>query len=160
WGVGCTSWASILCSQIYTGTTEANLTIAGNTFVNTGVATCLYEVSEGTSAAASGVSMVNNSFSGATTAALKVRDVITRTNNAFWNCPVNVQTNTSAVALSNGAGVVTADPLLSPSYRPLPSSPIIGAGTHLGYTRDLGGVQRRNPPSIGAFDVATLVQVE
>ncbi len=67
---------------------------------------------------------------------------------------------------------VTANPLLSPSYRPLPGSPVIPqydangdhiagtGGTHIGYTRDLDGVQRRNPPSIGAFDVATLVQVE
>lgn len=54
---------------------------------------------------------------------------------------------------------VTADPLLTSDYRPTPSSPLIGAGTHLGYTRDVEGKQRPNPPSIGAYDVAAFTQV-
>jgi hypothetical protein len=58
---------------------------------------------------------------------------------------------------SNGDAVL-ADPLLSPSYRPKSGSPLIGAGTHLGYTRDILGRQRKNPPSIGAYDQATLIQ--
>lgn len=52
------------------------------------------------------------------------------------------------------SGAITADPLLDANFRPLPGSPLIGAGTHLGYRRDFDGKQRPNPPSIGAFDVA------
>jgi len=47
-------------------------------------------------------------------------------------------------------------PQLSDSFRPLPGSPLIGAGTHLGYRRDADGKQRQNPPAIGAYDLATL----
>jgi hypothetical protein len=41
------------------------------------------------------------------------------------------------------------------SGRPLPTSPLIGAGTHTTYTRDAAGIQRPNPPSIGAYDLPT-----
>jgi hypothetical protein len=152
------SWVAILCSQIYTSTTEANLKIRNNTFINTGIASCQYEVSEGTAAAAAGVEVVNNLFVGAAVA-LKARSAITRTHNAYWQCSINGQANTSTTALSADAGVVTADPLLSPDYRPTPGSPLHGAGTHLGYGykyRDIDGKQRPNPPAIGAYDVATL----
>lgn len=70
----------------------------------------------------------------------------------------------SNVVYQNGAGgsqvsgvglsALSIDPLLDTNYRPLPGSPLIGAGTHLGYRRDFDGKQRQNPPSIGAFDVA------
>jgi hypothetical protein len=53
----------------------------------------------------------------------------------------------------------TADPLLTSTYRPKALSPLLGAGTHLGYTRDIEGKQRPNPPSIGAYDTATLREV-
>jgi hypothetical protein len=49
-----------------------------------------------------------------------------------------------------------ADPLLTATYRPKAGSPLLGAGTHLGYTRDINRRQRPNPPSIGAYDAATL----
>lgn len=54
--------------------------------------------------------------------------------------------------------VASADaPLLSASYRPLQDSPLLRAGTFISYARrDNIGLQRPNPPSIGAFDVATL----
>lgn len=68
------------------------------------------------------------------------------------DCVVNTETLASAnVTLS---GIVTDDPLLTDSYRPRSGSPLIGAGTHLGYVRDLDGKQRPNPPSIGAYDLA------
>ena len=61
--------------------------------------------------------------------------------------PFTVQTST---------GAVTADPLLTSDYKPTSASPLLGAGTHLGYTRDINRKQRPNPPAIGAYDVATL----
>jgi len=36
------------------------------------------------------------------------------------------------------------------------NSPLLGAGRHLGYRRDINKRQRRNPPAIGANDLATL----
>jgi hypothetical protein len=49
-----------------------------------------------------------------------------------------------------------SDPQLTATHRPRAGSPLIGAGTHLGYTRDIDRKQRPNPPSIGAYDTATL----
>jgi len=69
--------------------------------------------------------------------------------NAIWGM-------TASVNHTDGAHNITADPLLTSDYRPTPSSPLLGAGTHLGYTRDVERKQRPNPPSIGAYDVATL----
>jgi hypothetical protein len=57
------------------------------------------------------------------------------------------------------ANNTTSDPLLTASYRPKSTSPLLGAGTHLGYRRDIEGKQRPNPPSIGAYDVATLKDI-
>lgn len=152
------SWVALVCSQIYTSTTEANLKLLGNTFINSGVPSLLYEISEGVSAAASGVAVQNNLFVGAKVA-LKARTSITRTNNAYWSCAVNGQSNTSNTLLSVDASAVTSDPKLGSDYRPLPGSPLTGAGAHLGYgslQRDADGKQRQNPPTIGAYDVASI----
>lgn len=49
------------------------------------------------------------------------------------------------------------DPQLTADYRMKPSSPLLQAGTFISYAhRDINGVQRPNPPSIGAYDVATM----
>ena len=63
---------------------------------------------------------------------------------------------TASTNHTDGAHNITADPLLTAGYRPKVGSPLLGAGTHLGYRRDIDGKQRPNPPSIGAYDVATL----
>jgi len=55
-------------------------------------------------------------------------------------------------------GNIDADPLVSSGFRPLPGSPLLGAGSHLGYVRDVEGKQRPNPPAIGAYDAAVLRQ--
>lgn len=69
-----------------------------------------------------------------------------------YDCVVGVASSAGAnVTLT---GLLTTGPLLDVNHRPLPGSPLIGAGTHLGYRRDMDGKQRPNPPSIGAFDVA------
>lgn len=59
-------------------------------------------------------------------------------------------------AHSGATGTVAGDPLLSDGFRPMPASPLLGAGVHVTYRRDIEGKQRPNPPSIGAYDVATL----
>ncbi len=63
---------------------------------------------------------------------------------------------TTPVRTATPTNVIAGAPLLSPTYRPMAGSPLLQAGTHLGYKRDVMGVQRPNPPSIGAFDVATM----
>lgn len=63
---------------------------------------------------------------------------------------------TASTNHTNGTHNITADPLLTSDYKPMPGSPLLGAGTHLGYTRDINRKQRPNPPSIGAYDAATM----
>lgn len=62
----------------------------------------------------------------------------------------------STYSIEAGSAASSVDPLLTASYRPTAGSPLIGAGTHLGYVRDLDKKQRQNPPAIGAHDAATL----
>lgn len=71
-----------------------------------------------------------------------------------------IRSNTNAVAGGvTASGTVVADPLLTAGHMLTVNSPLLGAGTHLGYRRDRAGRQRPNPPSIGAYDVATLRSV-
>jgi hypothetical protein len=74
--------------------------------------------------------------------------------NAYWLCTTD-QANVAGTP-AWGANNITTDPLLTSTYRPRAGSPLLGAGTHLGYTRDIERKQRPNPPSIGAYDTATL----
>lgn len=69
----------------------------------------------------------------------------------------NITGFTTAVRTATPTNVVSGDPLLAANYAPTPTSPLLGAGTHLGYTRDINRKQRPNPPSIGAYDVATMI---
>lgn len=78
----------------------------------------------------------------------------TATNNAFWQ--VTTARRAQDGSTFSGGNDITADPLLAADYRPTALSPLLGAGTHLGYARDLSRKQRPNPPSIGAYDYATL----
>jgi hypothetical protein len=74
------------------------------------------------------------------------------------NAAVNVTTKYTANNVGAGAFdhtlVALAD--MAANYKPRSDSALLGAGAHLGYRRDMGGKQRPNPPSIGAYDVATL----
>ena len=85
---------------------------------------------------------------------LAVRSTTVRGYNAFYGNATDFTALTGGGTI--GANNITADPLLSTSYRPMAGSPLIGAGTHLGYRRDIEKKQRQNPPSIGAYDLATL----
>lgn len=75
--------------------------------------------------------------------------------NAYWQCATNQENNGGTPVW--GTHNVTSDPLLTATYRPKSGSPILQAGTSISYaSRDIEGRQRPNPPSIGAYDVATL----
>jgi hypothetical protein len=93
---------------------------------------------------------------------------LTRSNNLYFAPDGGAMFNEGGVtkdtfaayqAAANESGALGVDPLLTGGYRPADGSPLLGAGVHIAYSRDMNGVQRRNPPSIGAFDVATLVEV-
>ena len=149
-----TSWVSIILSAIYTSTTEANLKIWNNTIINTKPTLCTQGIAEGPSAVASGVEVVNNVFIGFPIA-MKVRTGIVRTNNAFWNNTVNVQTYNSTVALGDGTGAVITNPLINSQYIPTSSSPLVAAGTSVGNRRDALGNLFKTIPSIGAYEQPT-----
>jgi len=51
-------------------------------------------------------------------------------------------------ATSNSEG----DPQITAAGRPMLSSPLLGAGVHLGYRTDIEGRQFHNPPTIGAYE--------
>lgn len=68
----------------------------------------------------------------------------------------NITGFTTAVRTVAQTSAVSGDPQLTASYRPMAGSPLLDAGTHLGYTRDIERKQRQNPPCIGAYDAATL----
>lgn len=86
----------------------------------------------------------------------------TESHNAFYGQTVQAIGDGNGTFLSPGSGTSPAasdllsDPRLDDNYRPRFDSPLLGAGTHLGYVRDLDGKQRPRSPSIGAYDLAYL----
>lgn len=83
-------------------------------------------------------------------------------NNAFSDSTYRIGSTSYAdlaafqAAHSSATANIDSDPLMATDGRPMPGSPLIGAGAHITYQRDISGTQRPNPPSIGAYDVATL----
>ncbi len=106
----------------------------------------------------------NNVFvnQGATQAAAILTPDVTPSSTSYTNNAASGgYTNIAAMEFSpftvqTSTGAVTADPLLTSDYKPTSASPLLGAGTHLGYTRDIERKQRPNPPAIGAYDLATM----
>jgi hypothetical protein len=85
---------------------------------------------------------------------------ITEDHNCFYGQTVYAAARgvTSPFAPTNGSpsgSDLLTDPIVGGNGAPLPTSPLIGAGTHTTYTRDATGIQRPNPPSIGAYDLPT-----
>ena len=77
------------------------------------------------------------------------------TNNLFSQVGTPV-IDAAAAPVTPNASDITADPLLTSDYKPTATSPLLAAGTHLGYRRDIDGKQRQNPPCIGAYDAAPM----
>lgn len=150
---------------------SGNLIIVGNTN-NLGPAIAL---------SATGARFVNNTVVGIgtldpTKAALIMGNPATAalvSNNIFSNLPIAVQSNVVGInpACSNNAywnvatrrlgsggafaeaNEVLSDPLLDPvTYRPLPGSPLIGAGVNVGPLLDKSGKRFARRPSIGAYE--------
>lgn len=135
-------------------TAVADGRFTGNTFVAIKALSADHAaITLGTGATSAAV-VRNNLFLDVTTAVRSnvVGQNPTMSNNAYRGVTTR-RTGTSGAFAE--ATEVTADALLATDYRPTPGSVLLGAGAHLGYGRDASGHQRPNPPSIGAYDVAT-----
>jgi len=77
--------------------------------------------------------------------------------NAVYGCAVAKAngTATAQTPTSLDATDITANPLLTSDYKPTASSPLLGAGTHLGYIRDMEGKQCKK--HIGAYGYARVI---
>jgi hypothetical protein len=147
-------WAAVIKSQIYTGLTELNLSITGNTFIDEGVATCLEEIAEASGATLGGFLVQNNTFIGGAIGT-KMRAAATRLTNSYWNVTKPGEEHDTTSALSAETGRVTANPMCNSLGKPRRSSPLLGAGTHITTETDINGNTRTNPPAIGAYDAAS-----
>jgi hypothetical protein len=84
-----------------------------------------------------------------------IDDTLFSSGTTVTGCSItNVATATTSVTPTSP---ISGDPLLASNYAPKTGSPLLGAGTHTSYVRDVEGKQRRNPPTVGALDRATLV---
>jgi hypothetical protein len=125
-----------IASLLSTGTLAT-----GNTLVGPGTGTGIWATNGGT------VTATNNAISGFATGIAANSALVTVTEN--YN---RIYATTARTLVSAGANSTIGDPLLSVSHRPLPGSPLIGAGKYLGTATDNDGLQRPNPPSIGALE--------
>jgi hypothetical protein len=91
----------------------------------------------------------NNAFTASIGTAVSVRNAGGAWSNENYNA---FHGFAAASGHTLGANDVTADSLLASDGRPLSGSPLIGAGLHTGYGADFDGVQRFNPPTIGAYE--------
>lgn len=144
-----TTFESNLVYDCYRGASYGNATETGNKFVGNTFVNCdigVYKV--GTSALTGNCVIKNNLF-------VNCPSAFTGETNPGATWDYNAYTGT-LTGISAGANDITADPQLADNYAPKATSPLISAGQHLGYMRDINGRQRPNPPSIGAHDGAPL----
>lgn len=74
-------------------------------------------------------------------------------NNAYVGFPAFARREYSPFTLESASGTVSTDPMLdSVTHRPLPGSPLIGAGAYVGKLLDASGKRFARQPSIGAFE--------
>jgi hypothetical protein len=126
--------------------------VYNNTIINTSGAGANVTYGVQQSSSYTGVTVQNNAVQG-WKYGVRVHSTnpATEDHNQYYKNTVN-KVNNSLTEQALGTGSADGDPQLSPTYRPLPGSTLIAAGTHLGYTRDIDGAQRSNPPAIGALE--------
>jgi hypothetical protein len=110
--------------HIGAGPTAQSCSIVGNTFIDCS----LYGIDLLSTADEANCVVKNNVFTAASGTAVSVRNA-----GGAWSGDDYNAFHGFAAASGHtlGAHDVTSDPLLSPSYRPLPGSPLIGAGTYI-----------------------------
>ena len=75
--------------------------------------------------------------------------------NSEWEADYNAWsqiTGSVPTALQGEHDVVAEDLALDQDFRPLPNSPVVGAGQNVGVTNDLAGNPRGAPPDLGALE--------
>lgn len=146
------NWPTHSFAQIGLFTSESNAKIYNNTFILTNPIGCLYGVSESPSSLSSGINISNNIFIGHVVG-LKIRDIITRFSNSFWQNSKNVENNIDNTTLTDGAGAILIDPKLNfISYTLKNFSPLISAGTFFNVFQENSNILFWNPPSVGAYE--------
>jgi hypothetical protein len=125
------------------GTNTAGNLVHGNVFAGHGTG-----IRVNVSPAAGSITFKNNLVVG-NVVGIDDDSEATVSTNAWWQ---NTTDNANGALSAVDAAAVTSDPLLTADYRPLPGSPLIGAGTHTGYTTGMDRNQRFNPPTIGAYE--------
>jgi hypothetical protein len=108
----------------------------------------------------SSITIKNNAFlnlGGAQAAAILTPQVTPSASDYTYNAAFGNYTNVAAreytpFTVETSTGSVTDNLILDANGRPMIGSPLIAAGVHLGYSRDLDGRQRNNPPTIGAYE--------
>lgn len=126
--------------------------VTGNTFANCS----LYGIDLLLGADEANCTVKNNAFTAASGSAVSVRNA-----GAAWSGEDYNGFFGFAAASGHTLGThdVFSNPGLTSDQTLTLSSPLLAAGVHFGYGwryRDADGKQRPNPPSIGAFDTATL----
>lgn len=144
WGNGLTGVSS---------NTSQSLTIRRSTFVYNGIGNSLtsFGQSEMYFSPQVNVSISQSVVVAQSNAPLAIND------DNFSTVAVDKSSVSGGLALSNAVvftNPINGDPKVTQYGVPKIGSPVLGAGTHGGYTRDVNRVQRNRPPSIGAIDTA------
>lgn len=149
---------------------ESNMAVGASALLGVTITGCLTNFVLWDSTLGSTISIKNCAFDNSVAAATSVVSIgpswtLTANNNSYWQNQAGLLTFLytaniyATLAAAQGAGYevgsIVGDQKLDSTYRPLPASPLISAGTHTTYTRDATGIQRPNPPSIGAYDLPT-----
>lgn len=137
---------------IGTDPTFSDGTVVGNTVVSTG--SCLKPGSTNTTYYNNLCinTTTGNFISDSTGLSLFNYNYYSGTGTWLWNNVVYTTFNDYKIASSQDTNSNNADALISSSYYPRASSPLIGAGVFLNYSRDIEGAQRNTSPTIGAYE--------
>ncbi len=96
----------------------------------------------------------NNAVIGGWVRGIRRHDSATTESYNAFDGPATAVADQAEDPIDAGEYAVTSALQLASDYRPAATSPLRGAGLHLGYRLDLNGRLRRNPPSIGAVEAA------
>lgn len=102
---------------------------------------------------------IENSGAGTVTNFTETRNRVYNVTTAWAQGNEPTQVSPTITARTPAAGNTEVDVKVDSTGRPRADSPLIGAGVHTAYTRDVDRKQRDKPPTIGAYDRATLRKI-
>lgn len=98
---------------------------------------------------------IENSGAGAITNFTETRNRVFSVTTPWAQGNEPTQATPTISARTPAGGNTVVDVKVDALGQPMEGSPLIGAGVHVKYTRDVTGKQRDKPPTIGAYDRAT-----